>query len=136
MPGGPAVKKSIPFLIFVLFLTALVPSASADDESLMVIVVEEDREYSVGDRVNLTIHVFYGGEYVDADEMTITVEGESTRNVSAGKTDIGRYDVSFIIGEDDVSYDDWSSGSGWSTGGSRPGSGPGSRSTVSRWRQP
>ena len=99
-------KKSIPFLIFVLFLTALVPSASADSESLMVIVVEEDREYGVGDRVNLTIHVFYEGKYVDADEIKVTVEAKSTRNVTATRTDTGRYDASFTIDVDDVSYDD------------------------------
>ncbi len=98
-------KRFLPLLITGLLILTLLPVPThADEEALKVIVLREEKDYDIGDEMVLNIHVFYEGEYLDPDELNITL-GFGGRAISSQKTETGKYSASITIQKEDVDED-------------------------------
>ena len=98
-------KRFLPLLITGLLILTLLPvPVHADEEALKIIVLREEKDYKIGDEMTLNIHVFYEGEYLDPDELNITL-GFGGRAITAQKTETGKYSATFTIQKEDVNED-------------------------------
>jgi hypothetical protein len=97
--------RKLALLVVSLFLFGCaVPLASADDDSLKVVVLLEDKQYSVGSVVKVTVHVFDKAKHVDADSVPNVVTGMyPTRAVSVSRTSTGIYEGTFTLQSSDLS---------------------------------
>ncbi|MCK5415220.1 MAG: hypothetical protein KAJ35_07550, partial [Thermoplasmata archaeon] len=82
------------------------------DSSLMAIVTYDDVEYGLGDRITITLHLFKGGEPVDADTVEVKIgryEGEARndhyKHVSMVRKPLGVYVGEYTIVLEDVPRD-------------------------------
>jgi 5-hydroxyisourate hydrolase-like protein (transthyretin family) len=97
--------RKLALLVVSLFLLGCVlPLVSADDDSLKVVILLEDKQYSVGSPVKVTVHVFDKAKHVDADSVPIVVTGiYPTRAVSVSRTSTGVYEGTFTLQSSDLS---------------------------------
>ena len=91
--------KVAPAIIAITFLvTGLLPFAGADDDSLKVVVLIEDKSYAVGTTGKVTVHVFDKGVHADADgPPVVTIGYYPSRTINVTKTSTGIYEGSFTI---------------------------------------
>lgn len=68
------VVKGITALIIVLLILGFVPMASAERDSLNVIIVAEDKIYKIEDTILIEVRVYNKGVPVDADEIQVTLD--------------------------------------------------------------
>ncbi len=90
---------------FVVVLVALAPLASADlgeRDGFAVYITYPQERYDVGSQVNVTVHVFYRGEYHDADSVSLMIDWPGDRTIPLLNWSTGRYNGTFIIEVDDV----------------------------------
>ena len=97
--------RKLALLVVSLFLFGCaLPIVSADNDSLKVIVLLEDKQYSVGSPVKVTVHVFDKAKQVDADKVPSVVTGiYPTRAVSVSRTSTGVYEGTFTLQSSDLS---------------------------------
>lgn len=94
-------------LFVTLVITAgLLPLASADDDSLKVVVLVEDKVYNVGTSGKVTVHVFDRGAHVDADEAPEVSIGiyPHQRKISVSRTSTGVYQGTFTLENQDLAW--------------------------------
>jgi hypothetical protein len=93
-------------LIGVAILVIIGLSTSAESnpgpgvEWALYITHSEDA-YEVGDEVNVTVHVFSEGEYIDPPNITF-LGGIPEREINLTRTDKGLFHVNFTIGPDEL----------------------------------
>lgn len=81
----------------------LVPFATADEDSTNVVVLLEDKQYSVGSAGKVTVHVFDKAKHVDADNApTVEIGVYPTRQVSVSRTSTGVYEGTFTLQSGDL----------------------------------
>lgn len=81
----------------------LVPFASADEDSMKVVVLLEDKQYSVGSTGKVTVHVFDKAKHVDADNApTVEIGVYPTRQISVSRTATGVYEGTFTLQANDL----------------------------------
>jgi len=97
--------RAVAVLLVLSFLAVgLVPLAAADDDSLKVVVLVEEKNYSVGTAGKVTVHVFDKGVPVDSDEAPkVSVSAHPSRAISVTKKSVGVYEGSFTMQPGDVS---------------------------------
>lgn len=93
-------------IVVIIILGAVSPLASgylgARDGFAIYITYPQDA-YHVGSQVNVTVHVFYRGEYYDADNVSLLIDYPGNREIPLHNGSIGKYNATFIIETDDVS---------------------------------
>lgn len=91
--------KVAPFLVVMGFLVAgLLPPAAGDDDSLRVVVLVEEKEYSIGTTGKVTVHVFDKGVHADPDTApTVTIGIRPSRDISVTKKSTGVYEGTFTL---------------------------------------
>ena len=96
--------RAVPVLVAVSFMAmALVPLAAADDDSLKVVVLVEDKAYSSGTTGKVTVHVFDKGAHVDADKAPeVTAGFYPTRDINVTRKSAGVYEGSYTLDSGDV----------------------------------
>ena len=98
--------KKLPLIIGVILVLSILPLAGGED-GFQIIMTIEDRDYQVGDTINVTIHVFNDGEYVEPDEINVTLGfGMDEQEINITKISTGKYSASFQVSEED-----WEKGS-------------------------
>ncbi|MGQ9581884.1 MAG: hypothetical protein ACUVV6_00020 [Thermoplasmatota archaeon] len=98
-------RASLALLVTLIITTGLLPLASADDDSLKVVVLVEDKVYNVGTSGKVTVHVFDRGAHVDADvapEVSIGIYPQ--REISVSRTSTGVYQGTFALESGDVAW--------------------------------
>ena len=104
MAPGAQMRRLALLAAFLLIIGCVMPFALADDDSLKVIVILEDKTYSVGSPVKVTVHVFDKAKHVDADNVPSVVTGYyPTRAVSVSRTSTGVYEGTFTLQSSDLS---------------------------------
>ena len=97
-------RKIAMLAALLMLLGCALPAASADDDSLKVVVLLEDKQYSVNSPVKVTVHVFDKAKHVDADKVPTVATGiYPTRAVSVSRTSTGVYEGTFTILPSDLS---------------------------------
>ena len=95
-------RKIVGLLVVLALIGVLIPSASASDDSMKVIVVVEDKTYVEGDTVNIEVHVFDKGEYVTADEVNVSVGYWPATYVTVTETSTGIYEGTYTVKSTDT----------------------------------
>lgn len=101
--------KAMGKLMAVLVITTVIlgglPFATAESDSLRVIMTSETGEYQVGDTIHVSIHVFEKGLPNDADTITVTLNthwGQHVPlNLTAKHVSRGLYAVTYTVQEGD-----------------------------------
>jgi len=97
-------RKLALLAVLLMVFGCVLPSAQADDDSLNVIVLLEDKQYSVGSPVKVTVHVFNKATHVDADTVPAVETGiYPSRAVSVSRTSTGVYEGTFTLQQSDLS---------------------------------
>jgi len=92
------VKAASVFVVIAFLAASLLPLAAADDDSLKVIVVIEDKTYSTGTSGKLTVHVFDKGKHADPDTApTVEIGIYPNRDISVTKKSTGVYEGTFTL---------------------------------------
>jgi hypothetical protein len=91
--------KAVPVLVALSFVAmTILPLAAADDDSLKVVVLVEDKTYAVGTTGKVTVHVFDKGAHADADGPPVVTMGYyPSRTINVTKTATGIYEGPFTI---------------------------------------
>jgi hypothetical protein len=80
------------------------PLAAADDDSLKVVLIVEEKQYAAGSAGKLTVHVFDKAKPVDADNApTVQIGFYPTRQISVSRTATGVYEGTFTLQSSDIS---------------------------------
>lgn len=97
-------------LAMLVLAAAFLPAASAEEGSLVIIAAYEQRDYSPGEVLDLSIYIFYKGETVDPDAPPVVtvVRGtaETLDRVPVTASAPGRYDGRYTVLAADAS-DGW-----------------------------
>lgn len=96
--------RAVAAAIVLSFLAlALAPQAAADDDSLRVVVLVEDKTYAVGTTGKVTVQVFDKGAHADADgPPAVTMGYYPSRTINVTKTSTGVYEGPFTIQQGDT----------------------------------
>lgn len=89
----------------IIVLAALSPLASAymgARDGFAVYITYPQERYGEGSQVNVTVHVFYRGEYHDADDVSLLIEWPGDREVPLHNVSTGKYNATFIIETEDI----------------------------------
>jgi len=90
-------------LAILLISGGLAPLAAADHDSLQIIVLVEDREYSTGSSCRVTVHAFELADPTDVDNMPdVRVGALAPRPILMQKVATGQYRGTFQIEQMDV----------------------------------
>jgi hypothetical protein len=94
--------KLLAVMVCILMLGSLV-SVVGGEEGLFVKITKEKDDYVLGETINITVHVFFDGEYRDPDEINVTVAGNSTyETVENTRTSIGTFMVQHDVTQEDL----------------------------------
>jgi hypothetical protein len=75
-----------------------------NNDSMQLIVLVEDRKYSTGDTVNITVHVYLDGSHADSDQPPVISFGSYPyRTFNTTKRETGIYRAFTILKETDIS---------------------------------
>mgnify|MGYP006283803597 CR=1 FL=1 len=75
-----------------------------NNDSMQLIVLVEDRKYSTGDWVNITVHVYLDGSHSDSDQPPVVSFGSYPyRTLNTTKQETGIYRATTILSETDIS---------------------------------
>jgi ribosomal protein S27E len=86
-----------------MLLVTAIPPARADNDSMKVLVLVENRDYSVGSPVELTVWIYDGGVPADPDSTPeVTILSAAPRSVSVFKFGNGLFKGNFTIQAGDV----------------------------------
>jgi len=100
--------KKLALIIGVILVFSFLPLVGGED-GFQIIMTYEDLDYQIGDTINVTIHVFNDGEYVEPDEVNVTLGfGMNEEEINTTKIATGKYSASFQVTEED-----WEDGSIW-----------------------
>ena len=96
--------KAAHAIIAITFLiTGLLPLAAADNDSLQVVVLVEDKDYSVGTTGTVTVHVLDKGVHVDADKApSVRMGVYPSREINVTKKATGVYEGKFTLQSGDI----------------------------------
>ncbi|MCK4970227.1 MAG: hypothetical protein KAS77_06865, partial [Thermoplasmata archaeon] len=75
------------------------------DYPLNAFITYPEGDYEIGSTVTATVHVFLEGEYYDPDHVNLTIivdTWEINREINLTRVDVGIYEGTFTIREDDV----------------------------------
>ena len=107
-----ATRMTLGIVILILFLVSMIPTVAADNDSMKVIIlVDKDQDYRIGDTVTVTVHVFDKAKHITADDVSVIIESSSlygvdSRNILVTEKNTGIYQGTFVIRDKDVSkYD-------------------------------
>jgi hypothetical protein len=90
--------------MIMLVIGALVPQASAERDSLKVIILAENAEYKTGDNISLEVQVFDSAQLVEADVISVYVRTHSSRDekeIAVEQTSTGKYKGSYEVQDED-----------------------------------
>jgi DNA-directed RNA polymerase subunit RPC12/RpoP len=85
-------------MAILLLMAGLAPLASADHDPLRIIVLVEDREYSIGSSCRVTVHAFERSDHTDVDNIPeVRVGAFTPRPILMERTGTGVYQGTFQI---------------------------------------
>jgi len=100
-----AMGKLTAVMVIATMILGGLPFATAESDSLRVIMTSEMGEYQVGDTIHVLIHVFEKGLPDDADNITVTLNTHwgqhSPLNLVASRVSRGLYEVTYTVLEAD-----------------------------------
>ncbi len=98
------VKGITTLFIVLLMLGYLLPPATAESDSLKVIIIAEDITYEPDDTIQIEVHVFDKGVLSDADDVNVTLDTNwqgTDIAITMSRVQTGVYQGSYQIQSDD-----------------------------------
>jgi Tfp pilus assembly protein PilZ len=112
-PGGAFMGRKMgyiyPVIVMCFLLVSVIPTVSADEDSIAVFLFIEDKEnYALGDTVTITVHIFDKGDYLTTPD-TVTVTVNATKNIPMSQKSDGIYEGTYKLNQSDAifTFGDW-----------------------------
>ncbi len=111
---GRRIRNVLSILIACLLFANIMPAVTAYDDSLTIFLFLEEKTYFFNDTVNLTVHVFDKGDYLEiidhtAPPDTVSLSVNGVANIPLTKHSRGVYKATYKLNISDgsVKFGDW-----------------------------